>query len=90
MSEAHHATQTANAITYSAISAPMMIVIGRAFSIQFSLAGLTPSCASAAFPAPTRAQMPVFLSPCEHSDKAPTPDGQCNQSSLAALFQVRS
>jgi hypothetical protein len=32
----------------------------------------------------------LFYSPVCSARTAPTPDGQCNQSSLAALFQVRS
>lgn len=88
MSEAHHATQTANAITYSAISAPMMIVIGRAFGIRRSDSLLrkrglpTPTCCS------DKNVRAAFSFPVCGTWTAPTPDGQCNQSSLAALFQV--
>lgn len=90
MSEAHHATQTANAITYSAISAPMRIVIGRAFSIWFSRRADS-LLRKRGLPTPTDGrECPSFSSTVCSARTAPTPDGQCNQSSLAALFQVRS
>lgn len=83
-------TQTANAITYSAISAPMMIVIGRAFSIRgtdslLRKRGLpTPTCCS------DKNVRAAFSFPVCGTWTAPTPGGRCNQSSSAALFQVRS
>lgn len=83
-------SHAANATIHRQHIAPTISATGIALSIQNSRASR--SARVCAWPhAPTsKRECLLFYSPVCSARTAPTPGGRCNQSSSAALFQVRS